>query len=234
MNHCPISIAAPISTARDSYHDDHSDQGARHWTGTLHRSRGLPKNSAADVLRGLFDCPPISRPGMAWGSGLWNLASSQRPPSPENTRRRRPLAHNQHHRSLSTTARVDATHARPTNDSHTPWTQSHTRAQPAIPVSLVGYYPTCGRSAWRRPGVVRLGSRMREGCIPALGMGVDRRAFWPFLVRLRGLAGWGSGNNATPPALPLLLSSFLFGTTPRPSTSSWRHQIDQDIVHRRR
>lgn len=172
----------------------------------------------------------------AWyGLGLWALESGQlaAPPVPGK------------HTTTTSTRPQPAPpfpfddgarrrHTRPTNDSHTPWTQSHTRAQPAIPVSLVGYYPTCGRSTWRRPSVVRLGSRMREGCIPALGMGVDRRAFWPFLVRLRGLAGWGSGNNATPPALPLLLSSFLFGTTPRPSTSSWRHQIDQDIVHRRR
>lgn len=138
---------------------------------------------------------------MAWGSGLWPAPSA--PQTPENARRQqstRPLAHNQHRRSLlDDGARRRHTHARPTNDSHTPalagqWT--HT----GIPVSLVGYYPTCGRSTWRRPSAIRLGRRVREGCIPALGMGVDRRAFWPFLVRLRGL---GSGNNATPPALPL-------------------------------
>lgn len=138
---------------------------------------------------------------MAWGSGLRPAPSA--PQTPENARRQqstRPLAHNQHRRSLlDDGARRRHTPARPTNDSHTPalagqWT--HT----VIPVSLVGYYPACGRSTWRRPSAIRLGTRMPEGCIPALGMGVDRRAFWPFLVRLRGL---GSGNNATPPALPL-------------------------------
>lgn len=56
-----------------------------------------------------------------------------------------------------------------------------------------------------RPSVLRLGRRMREGCIPALGMGVDRRAFLTFLVRLRG---WARENNATPPAFPCASIAF--------------------------
>ncbi|KAK0749333.1 hypothetical protein B0T18DRAFT_103016 [Schizothecium vesticola] len=116
---------------------------------------------------------------MAWG--LWPAGQLPAPQSPENTRRR-PLAHNQHHRSLRR-RRASTPRAPDQRQPH----RLPSEPLREIPVSLVGYYPTCGRSTWRRPSAVRLGRRMREGCIPALGMGVDRRAFSTFLVRLRGL-----------------------------------------------
>jgi hypothetical protein len=154
------------------------------------------------VLRTYFGASLIARlyHGLVWPGGSGQQASSQRPKSPESTRRR-PLAHNQHHRSLRRRrASTPHTRARPT--TATPAALSAPARDTGFPRRILSDLRAINV---RRPSVVRLGRRMREGCIPALGMGVDRRAFSTFLVRLRAL-GSGSGNNATPPAFPLSLS----------------------------
>ncbi|KAK1833164.1 hypothetical protein QBC39DRAFT_53258 [Podospora conica] len=166
----PISIVAPISHVATA-------TTATPTATTTTKGHGIPlalwtglvcwrENSAADVLRGLFDCPPISRPGMTWGS-----RQLPAPPSPETTPRR-PQPTPPFPRK---TARVDATRACPTSDSHT-GTQvtgltrgradrAHQPPLPEAPVSLV--WSDIIRLAGDQRGVARASVRRSlgaEGC----------------------------------------------------------------------